>query len=173
LGILVYIAGRGAEFKPLRLALYFAINGIILIVPEYMAHGNKDARSLTGMDSILTGLTTVLSSLPGISRVGTMGAFLTARGVDRQASLSWILALSFPALIMFLGFDVVNLIIQGFDPVTLTTVVGYIVAAAASFGGGYFGVVILRYLAVQIGYTAFAYYSWGAAMFSFILYLMV
>ena len=173
LGMLVYIAGDGAEFRPLRLALFFAINGIILIVPEYMAHGNKDARSLTGMDSILTGLMSVFASLPGISRVGTMEAFLTARGADRQASLNWILALSFPALVMFLGFDVVNLIIQGFDPVSLITVVGYILAAAAAFGGGYFGVVILRYLAVQTGYTAFAYYSWGAAMFSFILYLMV
>jgi hypothetical protein len=74
---------------------------------------------------------------------------------------------------MFLGFDVVNLIVQGFDPFSFATFIGYILAAAAAFGGGYFGVVILRYLTVQIGYIGFAYYSWGAAMFSFILYLIV
>ncbi len=173
LGMLVYIPARTFEFSPTHLALFFAINGIILIIPEYMAHGNKDAKLLTGLDSILTGLASVLSSFPGISRVGAMGAFTTARGAERQASVNWILALSLPALVMFLGFDVVNLIVQGFDPFSFATFIGYILAAAAAFCGGYFGVVILRYLTVQIGYIGFAYYSWGAAMFSFVLYLIV
>jgi len=172
-GMLVYIAVRGFEFSPIHLALFFVINGIVLIIPEYMAHGNKDARSLTGLDGILTGLISVFSSLPGISRVGAMSAFTTARGADRQVSLNWILSLSLPALVMFVGFDVVNLIVQGFDPISFVTVIGYILAAIASFGGGYFGIVILRYLAVQNGYLGFAYYSWGAAMFSFVLYLIV
>lgn len=173
IGMLVYIAGRGLEFKPIQLALLFAVNGIILIVPEYMAHGNKDARSMTGWDGILMGLTSVFSSLPGISRVGTMSAIATARGADRQASLSWILALSMPALVMFVGFDIVNLFMQGFDPISFAIILGYIISAAAAFAGGYFGIVILRYLTVQVGYTGFAYYSWGAAMFSFVLYLIV
>ena len=173
IGMLVYIAGRGLEFKPIQLALLFAVNGIILIVPEYMAHGNKDARSMTGWDGILMGLTSVFSSLPGISRVGTMSAIATARGADRQASLSWILALSMPALVMFVGFDIVNLFLQGFDPISFAIILGYIISAAAAFAGGYFGIVILRYLTVQVGYTGFAYYSWGAAMFSFVLYLIV
>ena len=173
IGMLLYIATKGFEFTPLRLALFFAVNGIILIIPEHMAHGNKDARALTGWDGILTGFIAILASFPGISRVGTMSAFTTARGADRQAALNWILALSFPALVMLLGFDIVNLIIQGFDPISVIVLIGYLLAAAAAFAGGYFGIVILRYLTVQIGYTGFAYYSWGAAMFSFILYLIV
>lgn len=171
--MLVYIAARGIEFKPIQFALFFAVNGILLIIPEYMAHGNKDARVMTGLDAILLGLTSVFSSFPGISRVGTMSSLSTARGVDRQVSLNWILALSLPALVMLIGFDVVNLFIQGFDPVSATVILGYLLAAAAAFGGGYLGIVILRYLSVQIGYACFAYYSWGAAMFSVVLYLIV
>lgn len=172
-GMLAYIAARGFEFKPIQLAFFFALNGIILIIPEYMAHGNKDARAMTGWDGILMGFSALFSSLPGVSRVGTMSAIMTARGADRQSVLNWVLALSLPALAMYLGFDIVNLIIQGFDPVSFTVILGYILAAAASFGGGYFGIVIMRYLTVQIGYAGFAYYSWGAAMFSFVLYLIV
>ncbi len=173
IGMLVYIATRKYEFIPIRLALFFAINGIVLIIPEYMAHGNKDARLLSGWDGILVGLSSVVSSLPGVSRVGTMSAITTARGVDRQASLNWILALSLPALLMYTGFDVVNMVIQGIDPITFLTVLGYLLAAISAFAGGYMGVVFLRYLTVKIGYTCFAYYSWGVAMFSFILYLIV
>ena len=172
-GMVLYIATRSLEFKPLSVALFFAINGIVLIVPEYMAHGNKDARVLSGFDGILMGFSGVLSSFPGISRVGTMGAYMTARGADRQASLNWILALSLPALVLLVGFDIVNLIVQGFDPITFSVFIGYLLAAVAAFGGGYLGVVILRYLTVQTGYASFAYYSWGAAMFSFVLYLIV
>ncbi len=173
LGMLVYLAVGKFEFRPIQLALFFAINGIVLIVPEYVRHGNKDARILTGWDGILMGLTALVSSLPGVSRVGTMSALTTFRGADRQTALNWILALSLPALMMYMGFDVVNLIIQGFDPISFTIVLGYLLGGLTAFAGGYFGIVCLRYLSVKIGYGSFAYYSWGAAMFSFVLYLIV
>lgn len=172
-GMLFYTATRGMEFKPVHLAVFFILNGIILIIPEYMAHGNKDARVLTGWDAILMGLCSAAASLPGISRVGTMSALATARGADRQNALNWIFTLSLPALILLLGFDIVNLIVQGFDPVSISIIIGYLLSAGAAFCGGYFSIVIMRYLTVQIGYAGFAYYSWGAALFSFILYLIV
>ena len=173
LSMLLYIAVKGIEFHPVQLILFFVLNGIILIIPEYMAYGNKDAKALTTWDAILLGLTGLLSSLPGVSRVGVMSAYSTARGADRQASLGWIFALSLPALALFIGFDIVNLIIQGFDPVSFSVIVGYLLSAAGAFAGGYLGIIFMRYLTVQIGYAGFAYYSWGAAMFSFVLYLIV
>lgn len=173
ISMLLYIAVKGIEFHPVQLILFFVLNGTILIIPEYMAHGNKDAKALTTWDAILLGLTGLLSSLPGVSRVGVMSAYSTARGADRQASLGWIFALSLPALALFIGFDIVNLIIQGFDPVSFSVIVGYLLSAAGAFAGGYLGIIFMRYLTVQIGYAGFAYYSWGAAMFSFVLYLIV
>lgn len=172
-GMFLYLATRSMEFKPLVLTAFFILNGIILIIPEYMAHGNKDARVLTGWDAIVMGLCSVVASFPGISRIGAMSAFTTARGADRQNALNWILVLSLPALAMFLCFDIVNLIVQGFDPVSFSVIVGYVLSAGSAFIGGYLSIVIVRYLTVQIGYAGFAYYSWGAALFSFVLYLIV
>ena len=39
--------------------------------------------------------------------------------------------------------------------------------------GSYFGIMLMRFLAVKVGFTGFAYYSWGAALFSFVMYLVV
>jgi hypothetical protein len=50
---------------------------------------------------------------------------------------------------------------------------GYLVSAIAAFIGGHLGVSLMRYLSVHKGYAGFAYYSWGAAMFAFVLYLIV
>ena len=49
---------------------------------------------------------------------------------------------------------------------------GYLLAGVAAFGGAYVGIKLMLYLMVQIGISSFAYYSWGAALFTLILYLM-
>jgi hypothetical protein len=46
-------------------------------------------------------------------------------------------------------------------------------AAAAAAAGTYFGMRMMRVLAANIGFGMFPYYSFGAALISFILYLMV
>ena len=43
----------------------------------------------------------------------------------------------------------------------------------AAFGGAFLGIQTMRALAVNIGFNIFAFYSFGAALFSFVLYLMV
>ena len=48
-----------------------------------------------------------------------------------------------------------------------------LVAAIAAAVGTYFGVRVMRVLANHNGISDFAYYSFGAALFAFILYLMV
>ena len=48
-----------------------------------------------------------------------------------------------------------------------------IAAAAAAAAGTYFGMRMMRVLSANIGFGMFPYYSFGAALISFILYLMV
>lgn len=171
-GLLVYILTRKYEASPLFLALFYIINGIILIVPEYMRHGNKDARFLTGWDGIMLGLLGALSAFPGISRVGIMNGYCLSRGADRQQAFNWILVLTLPVLVLFIGFDFYHLFTIGIGAFSISTVLRCLLSGVAAYVGSYFGVVTVRFLTVRTGFTGFAYYSWGVALFSLILYLI-
>ena len=128
---------------------------------------------MSGWDSIALGLFGALSALPGISRNATIHFYTTMRGVDRSHSLNWFFLLSVPALILFILFDIVNLFILPLGTVTFISFLWYLVSAVAAFLGAHLSISLVRYLSVHMGYAGFAYYSWGTAMFSFVLYLIV
>lgn len=171
-GILIYLATDKLEANLIYLALFFLINGVILFVPEHMRHGNKDARSMSGLDSLLLGLSGVLSAFPGISRVGVVISIGSARGADRQHALNWALLLSLPALILLCLYDIILMFTVGIGGFTFLSFLWSLLCAVGAFCGSYFAISVMRYLTVRVGYSAFAYYSWGAALFSFILYLI-
>lgn len=172
-GFFAYLSLSKLEHNMVALAIVFVFNGIILIIPEYIRHGNKDSRFMTGWDGILLGLSGAVSAVPGISRIGMMNLYTVSRGVDRSHGMNWAFVLSIPILLLLMGFDIVNLFVLPLGTVTFSAIFMYIVSAVAAFCGGYFGVLSLRYLAVHTGFAGFAYYSWGIAMFSFVLYLIV
>ena len=72
-----------------------------------------------------------------------------------------------------IGFDFAAVFAVGLGSLNLTVFATYFIAALAAFGGAYFGIRFMRLLAVNIGYGLFALYSFGAALISFVLYLMV
>ncbi len=171
-GFLLYTTTRSLESKPIYLCLFFALNGVVLLFPEYMRHGNKDARFLTGLDAILMGLFGALSALPGISRVGFMNAYALSRGADRQKITNWLLAVSVPALFLLTAFDIYHLFVIPIGAISFLTVIGYVISGMLSFCGTYLGINLLRFMTVHVGFGGFAYYSFGAAIFSFVLYLI-
>lgn len=146
------------------------LNGIIVYVPMHLPTGNKDARSMSQLDAVLLGLSGALAVIPGISRVGVLTATGIARGADREQSLNWALLLSIPALAVMLGMDVYTITTQGIGAYALLQTV---LAAAAAFGGAWCAIRTMRFLAVKAGFSSFAYYCWGAALFSLIMYLTV
>ena len=173
LGFIIYFSARSVEKHMLLLSLMFIINGIIVMVPEYTRRGNKDGRFMSGWDSIALGLFGALSAFPGISRSASMSFYTSMRGVDRGHGLNWFFLLSVPALLLLILIDIINLFVLPLGSVTFLGFIGYLVSAIAAFVGGHLGVSLMRYLSVHKGYVGFAYYSWGAAMFSFVLYLIV
>ena len=58
------------------------------------------------------------------------------------------------------------------DGLSILVIIYYLLAAAASFAAAFVAIRILRYLADSNGYAPFAYYSWGLALFTFVLSLM-
>ena len=170
--LFLYFATRGLEFDPVALSVLLIINGIFILIPEYLRRGNKDARSISSIESSLIGVASGLSAFPGVSRIGTCYSASGACGADRQHAANWAILLSLPALSVFVLMDFILLIITGFSGITFLSFLGYIVSALAAFAGGYFGVTLMRFISDRSGISAFAFYSWGMAMFVFILYLI-
>lgn len=167
--VFTYTGSKSYSF--LTVSLFCLINGFLLFIPGRMVQSNKDARHMTALDSILFGLFGALSAFPGFSRIGLCTSYAVARGADRQHALSWALLVSVPALVLMAIIDFIA-IFTAAPAITFITVIGYVFAIAASFLGGYYSITIMKFLAVKVGYSAFAYYSWGMALFSFVLYLI-
>ncbi len=154
------------------LAFLFAANGMILYLPQLFPRGNKDSRSASAIDSLVLGLGAGLGVIPGISRMGAALSFGKIRGLDRQYALDISLLLSLPSILILVGFDVYSIVILG-AAVSIGQIIAYILTAAAAFLGAYSSITLMRFLAVKVGFSGFSYYCWGAALFTFILYLTI
>lgn len=153
------------------LAGFLIVNGILLYIPQFLPAGNKDSRSLSSLDSILIGLSGGLGVVPGLSRVGLSTSTGLLRGADKRYALDAALLLSIPALIVLLIIDFFGIFSAA--GVTFLSVLSCFTAGITSFFSAFFGIYIMRFLAVRVGFSGFAYYSWGLSLFSFILYLMI
>lgn len=171
LGFLFYLKCAQWEQKLYLLSFFCILNGVILFLPALLPHGNKDSRSMSAMDGWLIGLGAAAAVLPGISRTGVSGSVAAVRGADRQSALNWVLLLSIPALLVLVLFDGYGILAAKAFTMSVQLLLRVALVWAASFGGAYTGIFILRFLAVNAGYSGFAYYSWGLALFTFILYL--
>ena len=153
------------------IALFVLINAIIVYLPILMPSGNKDARSFSPIEGLLIGVGGATAIVPGISSVGAATSILLLRGAERNFALNMILLLEMAVTAAMAVLDIVAMWGGGIGVVSFGAIVCCILAAAAAFAGVFFGVKVMRTLAVNIGFNAFAYYSLGIALFSFILFL--
>ena len=172
IGLLFYFTTRKLETNHLVLVLFLILNGIIIIIPEYARHGNKDARFMSGGDAVIIGLLGAASIFPGISRIAAIDSYTTLRGVSRTNSINWLFLLSVPVLVIWIFIDLILLFILPIAKITFISFLHYLLSALSAYFGGYLSIALMRYLSVHTGYSAFAYYSWGAAMLTFVLYLI-
>ena len=81
--------------------------------------------------------------------------------------------LSIPTIAVLMCFDFYAIFITGIGPLGILVLIRYLLAAIAAFAGTYLAIRMVRLFAVTTGFSGFAYYSWGAALFSLILYLSI
>lgn len=153
------------------LALTLAASGILVYIPQFIRRGNKAALTVSGIDSILMGFGGALGALPGFSRMAGAISVGSLRGLDRRFAVDMALLLSIPALFVSIVFDIYGLIALG--TAVLPQVLAAVFVAVMAFAGAWFGVKLIRFLAVNSDFSLFAYYNWGMAMFIYILYLMI
>ncbi len=153
------------------LAIFAAINGILVYLPQYLPGANKTAQSLSGMDAMLIGLNAGCGLIPGISRVGAAVSAGLIRGAERRYALELGLLASVPALAVlivltgFAGFAA-GVVFSGALVLRLLTVL------LSSLASSYAAIFLMRFLAVRVGFGGFSYYCWGFALFTLILYLI-
>lgn len=154
------------------LSVLLLVNGVILFLPTLLPQANKDSRSMSMLDSILIGVGAAIGSVPGLSRTGCAISAALIRGVDRYHVLDFALLLTIPALLIVAVFDLIA-VIGAKMAVTAMGLLIYVSIAALAFACGYAGIVIMRYLSSKDALLSFCYYSWGMALFTFVLYLMI
>lgn len=173
LSLLLYNKTAPWGTKLILTAIFLLLNGVILYLPNLLPTGNKDARSMSGLEGLLMGLGASLSVLPGVSSVGGALSVASVCGAERTFALNMTYLMQMVLTIGLIAFDLAAVFAAGLSGLTATVLLGYALAAVAAFGGTYFGIRAMRMLSVNIGYSVFAYYSFGAALLSFMLYLMV
>ena len=156
----------------LTIMCFFIVNGLILLFAEHIQHGNRDSRTMTGLDGIVMGILGALSSFPGISRTGIISAYATARGADNQNAVNWAVLLGIPAIIFAACYDIVLIFSVGVGALSFPIIIGCILSGIGAFAGGYVAISMLVSVLNHTGYAPFVYYSFGAALFSFVLYLI-
>ncbi|MGM9602619.1 MAG: undecaprenyl-diphosphate phosphatase [Faecousia sp.] len=154
------------------MALFLAINGIILFLPPYIRSGNKDSLSMTRADGVLLGLAAGLGCIPGISRMAATTTISSIRGADRRHALHWAFLISIPAIAFMVGFDVRDVLMQGPGLGGMSGLFFSILCAGFAYLGATAAIQIMRFLSVNTGYSGFSFYCWGAALFMFVLYLL-
>lgn len=171
-GIFLSLFMQNFYDKRLWFSAVLILNGILTTVPNYMHQGNRDARSLSGADGLLIGLAAGLSAIPGISRNGAIMSMAIFREADKRNGVTWALLLTFPALIVLMLVDLISIFTVGVSAVDLVTVGGYLLSAVAAFAGTYVAVLFVKNLIIRSDYSGFAFYDFGLALFSFVLYLI-
>ncbi len=153
------------------LSVFFLLNGLVIYITEHIPHGNKDSSMLSAFDGLLAGISSALCVCPGVSRVGAAMSCLQMRGADRNKIFHWILVLTIPVCAMLIVFDIISLFTFGIGSVGFLVFLGYLLSAAFSFAAAFGCVYLMQFLTVRTSFSVFAFYSWGAALLSFILYL--
>lgn len=156
----------------LLLSVLIFANGVLLYVPQFFPGSNKDARTLSRLEGIFVGLGSALSILPGFSTVGAAVSVGSICGVERSYALDMAMMLNMLVMIGMMIYDVLSVISTGLLGLSFALVLHYLISAVAAFAGTLLGIRIMRVLANDSGYSVFAFYCWGVALFAFILNLM-
>ncbi len=118
------------------------------------------------------GLGGTAAVLPGVSAIGASLSIGSICGVERSYGLTMAMLMDMGLMMGFVVYDVLGLFSGGLDGLTFVMVVQCLLGAGAAFGGTLLGVKVLRFLAQDHGYGLFGLYSFGLALFTFVLNLM-
>lgn len=171
LALLVYSKTQPLAGKRILVSALLFVNGVILYVPQFLPGSNRDSRTLSRVEGICMGLGGALSVLPGISGTGAVTSVGSVCGVDKSYGLNMAFLLNMVLMAGLLVHDIIAIAAVGLSGISFPAILGYILSGAASFAGAWLSIRILRALIREHNLGIFAFYCWGMALLTFILYL--
>jgi len=171
LAFFLYQKVSGLVTNLIVMAAFLFVNGLFLYIPQFLPSSNKDCRSLSRVEGLLMGLGGGLFVVPGLSGVGAALSGASVCGVDRKYGLEMVLLMDLGITAGRIVLDVWKLV-SGNSVFSIPGIILCLLAALFAFAATYGCVKFMRHLAGETGFAFFAYYSWGMALFTFILSLM-
>lgn len=155
------------------LSLTLLINGVILFIPQFLPGSNKDSQNMSPLDSLFMSIAAAISIIPGISCVGMVMSVAQMRGADRKFALNITLLLNILVMACLIVTDFLSIVSGGIGAFSFLILLKILLAAFAAFGGTCLSITLMRKIVSSVGIGVFAFYCWGAALFSFILFLTI
>ena len=172
LGVFLRRYVTGLQSNMLMISLFLFLNGVILYVPQFFPTSNRDSRTLSRVEGLLMGLGGAASAIPGISAIGATTSIASICGVDHTYGLNMALMMNMAITAGLAVYDVTGIAGKGMEALSLLSLLRYLFAAAAAFGGTLLGIKLMRQLAAKKGFAMFGVYCWGMSLFLFILNLI-
>ena len=170
--LLVWHSVESVSSNMIVMATFLFLNGLVLYIPQFLPSSNKDCRMLSRVEGLLMGLGGAMFAIPGLSGMGAALSVASVIGVERKYGLNMILLMNMGILAGKVVYDLIDIISFGLGQISVTIFLIYLISAVASFVAAFLAVKMLRKMSEENGYSVFAYYSWGMALFTFILSLM-
>ena len=149
------------------------LNGLILYLPQFLPGSNKDSSYVSRIEGLLLGCGAAVSTVPGISCIGAVASVGSVCGLDQKYTLNNALLINISVHIGLVIYDVLALMDAGLGGMSFGSLVACILGAFGAFVGVTVGINLLNKIVSAIGYSVFAFYSWGAALFTFIISLTI
>ena len=172
LSFFLYSVVEDLSTRIIWIAVFLLVNGLILYIPQFLPGSNKDSRSLSRVEGLLMGLGGAFAILPGISSIGAAASVGAVCGVDRGYALTMALMMNMVLNLGLAAMDLIKVLQAGLIGLNFVLLIRCFAAGVAAFGGVSISIRFLSKFVQDRDYSAFAYYCWGLALFTFILNLM-
>jgi undecaprenyl pyrophosphate phosphatase UppP len=172
-GLVLMLWLRSREQALPMIALLLILNGMAIYAPHFLPGANRDSRHLSQLEAWIFGIAAGLSAFTGVSRMGAMISAGAFGGCARGYVLEIFYLMMLPLLALLVILDLFAVLAGGIGAITFLVFLKCLLSGAAAFGGACLAITVMRFLSVNAGYTAFAYYNWGLGFFAFVLYLMI
>ena len=128
---------------------------------------------VTPLEGIYMGIGAGASAVTGLSSIGVSYSVGVIHGVDKKYMVHLALLMHLIFTAGMIVYDVMDIVSQGMPSVDLMVLVGLAITALGSAVGTVMGMQGLDRAARKDGLTGFSFYSFGVALLTFILYLVV